>query len=118
MLLGECPDHPIGTYFDLITKAGAKAGRPLIIGRGIKKRMEEVGFVDIVERTAIWPLGPWPKDKRLKELGKWGKLGAVDSAYPFAVQLLTREGWTVEQVKELCEKVYKDLEKGKYYCHG
>lgn len=118
MLLGECPDHPIGTYFHHVMGAAGRAGRPLIIARGIKHRLEKAGFVDVVERTAIWPLGPWPKDKHLKELGKYGKMGTIESLYPFATQLLTREGWTMDKVTELCESVVKAHDKGKYYCHG
>ena len=118
MLLGECPEHPIGTYFHHVMGAAERAGRPLIIARGIKDRLIGAGFVDVVERTAIWPLGPWPKDKHLKELGKWGRMGTLESLNPFATQLLSREGWSMDQIKDLCDSVRKAYDKGKYYCHG
>ena len=118
MLLGECPEHPIGTYFHYVMGAAERAGRPLIVARGIKAKLIKAGFVDVVERTAIWPLGPWPKDKHLKELGKWGRMGTLESLIPFATQLLTREGWTMEKVKDLCRSVREAHDKGKYYCHG
>lgn len=118
MLKGDTPEHPIGAYFHHVMGAGERAGRLLIVARGIKDRLLKAGFVDVVERTAIWPLGPWPKDKNLKELGKWGKMGTVESVYPFATQLLSREGWTKEQIAKLCDGVINHADKGKYYCHG
>jgi len=118
MLLGECPDHPIGTYFHHVMGAAGRAGRPLVVARGIKDRLVRAGFVDVVEKTAIWPLGPWPRDKHLKELGKWGRMGTMESLYPFATQLLTREGWTMKDVRDLCESVKEAHDRGKYYCHG
>lgn len=83
----------------------------------MKKLMEDTGFVDVVETNKVWPMSEWPKDPHLKELGRWGKLGAAESGYPFALHLLTREGWTVEQVQDLADKATKSLRKGgpKYY---
>lgn len=118
MLMGESSEHPIGTYFYHVMGAANRAGRPLIIARGMRDRLIRAGFVNVVERTAIWPLGPWPKDKHLKELGKWGRMGALESLIPFATLLLTREGWTLEQIQDLCDSVRKAHDKGRYYCHG
>lgn len=80
--------------------------------------MEKAGFVDCVAQTAVWPAGPWAKDKRLKELGKWGLMGALDSLLPFALHLLVKEGWEVEKVKEFCEVVAESLKKNNYYTLG
>ena len=85
----------------------------------MKGLMEKAGFVDVVESTAIWPIGAWPKDKRLKEAGKWGLLGIHDSLYPFAIHLLTKvEGWSQQEVRDLCDEAAKDVPKGRYYFHG
>lgn len=85
----------------------------------MKGLMEKAGFVDVVESTAIWPIGAWPKDKRLKEVGKWGLLGVTDSVYPFSVHLLTKAfEWRPDEVRALCDEVQKELPKGKYYLHG
>lgn len=35
-----------------------------------KDDMEAAGFFNVVEETFYWPLNPWPKDRKLKELGK------------------------------------------------
>jgi len=85
----------------------------------MKGLMENAGFIDVVESTAIWPIGGWPKDKQLKQVGRWGLLGLSESLYPFSVALLTRGlGWSIDQVRELCRDTEKELPKGNYYAHG
>ncbi|KAF8446835.1 TAM domain methyltransferase [Terfezia claveryi] len=110
--------YPIASYFYHIMGAAAKQGRPLIIAPTMKERMEKAGFVQCKARTTIWPIGHWPKDKRLKEIGKWGLLGTLESLYPFGVHILTKEGWSLERIKELCDKVAKGMYKNKVYTHG
>lgn len=86
----------------------------------MKARFEGLGLEDVREHRAVWPLGDWPRDPKLKDLGRWARIGAIDSIDPFAVGFLGREGWTHEEIAELCVKVKKDLAGGgsKYYCEG
>jgi len=108
-----------------VLEASAKAKIELDVAPHAKRLLQEAGFVDLVEKTAVWPIGHWPKDKRLKEIGRFARLGSEQSAYPFGVQLLTANGWTVDEVKELCDKVIDSYNKGdepgdvgKYYFQG
>ena len=117
-LEGINPEHPASTYIFHITSAAERAGRPLPIGRTIAEQMEKAGFVDIQQKTVTWPWGSWPKERELKEIGKWGMLGMIESAYPFALHLLTREGWTKEEVKELVDTTLSSIRKCNYYCQG
>lgn len=124
-LMEPSDEHPLATYGYHVIEASKALGRPVIFAPFAKKALEDAGFVDVVEKTAIWPIGDWPKDKRLKEIGRWGREGVYETLYPFGVHLLTKTGWTVEQVKELCDAVKKSLQKsnqkgnvGKYYFQG
>ena len=117
-LEGINPEHPVSTYVFHISAAAERAGRPLPIARGIAKRMEAAGFIDIKEQTVTWPIGSWPKQPALKEIGRWGKLGMMESAYPFALYLLTQEGWTENQVKELVDANLASFNKHNYYFQG
>lgn len=110
--------YPIATYFHHVINAAERQGRPLLVAPTMKERMEKAGFVDCVAQTAIWPVGAWPKDKRLKELGKWGLMGALDSLFPFGVHLLTKEGWSIEKIKALCDETGKGFYKNNYYTYG
>ncbi|KAF8457878.1 S-adenosyl-L-methionine-dependent methyltransferase [Kalaharituber pfeilii] len=117
--LGKSPDEPpVGQFFYYVTTAGEKQGRQMVVARGTKERLEKAGFVDVEEHLAIWPLGPWPKDKRLKQIGRWAQVGAKDSTLPFCLHLLTKEGWTYDQIKVFSDRITADYDVGKYYCHG
>ena len=117
-LEGINPEHPLSTYMFHLNSAAERAGRPLTIGRGIAERMRKAGFVDVHQQIAIWPLGSWPKQQGLKELGRWGNLGMIDGAYVFTLHLLTREGWTQEQVKELVDPAVSSINTCNYYFQG
>lgn len=64
------PDSTLSKWCDLLLEASVKIGRPLDSTRQHKKQMEEAGWTNIVERKDILPGGRWPKDAKLKELGK------------------------------------------------
>lgn len=112
---GIDPEHPLSNYMFTTTSAAERAGRPLTVARGIAERMEKAGFVDVQRHTTTWPCGTWPKQKELKELGKWVKVGLVESAYPFSLQLLSREGWTQQQIREMVDTSLGSISKNNYY---
>jgi hypothetical protein len=43
-----------------------KFGRPPVLGVHLKERLENAGFVGVQMLRFKQPMGPWPKDKRLK----------------------------------------------------
>lgn len=61
--------------------------------------LRQAGFENVIEDERPCPIGGWPKDKRLKEIGKVFKYqfltGAIDS---YSLALFTRlGGWSVEE---------------------
>ncbi|KAF8453268.1 S-adenosyl-L-methionine-dependent methyltransferase, partial [Kalaharituber pfeilii] len=117
--LGKSNDEtPLGRFFYLVMGAAEKQGRPLAVARGMKARLENAGFVDVREHLTIWPLGTWPKDKRLKEIGRWCNFGVKESILPFCLHLLTKDGWVLEDIKKFAHEVVADVDVTKYYCHG
>jgi hypothetical protein len=50
----------------------------------------EAGFTDIVEKKFIWPIGPWPSDPHLKDLGRWGERNWADGLEAWVLALYTR----------------------------
>jgi hypothetical protein len=53
----------------LLLEGSLKLGLGLNTALSTKKRMEEAGFVDVVEVIYKWPLNRWPANKRMKEIG-------------------------------------------------
>jgi hypothetical protein len=64
------------------------------------------GFVDIQRETFAWPLGRWPRDKNMKEMGQWAQQNFLNGLSGFSLAYFTRGfGWQKPQVEELVEKV-------------
>lgn len=71
--------------------------------------MEDVGFVDVVEKRLKWPLNTWPKDPKLKELGMWVRED-MSEILPAVKRVFTMGlGWPVEDVDSFLEKARADL---------
>ena len=56
----------------------------------MKDGMERVGFVDVTEHRFKLPVGPWPKDKHLKTLGRYTRLAWEESMEMWVMMLWTR----------------------------
>ncbi|KAF2469170.1 S-adenosyl-L-methionine-dependent methyltransferase [Lindgomyces ingoldianus] len=80
--------------------------------------MEQAGFVDIVEKKFVWPIGPWPSDPHLKDMGRWGERNWADGLEGWVLALYTRVlGWTYTEVQQFVSEfkaVIKDR-KNHYY---
>ncbi|EFY92127.1 methyltransferase [Metarhizium acridum CQMa 102] len=69
----------------------------------IPDMLKDAGFVDVAYTQKVVPLGTWPKDPALKEVGQWFRvqfLGMALEAYSLA--LFTRMGgWSNDDVRVL-----------------
>ncbi|KAF2737681.1 S-adenosyl-L-methionine-dependent methyltransferase [Polyplosphaeria fusca] len=64
------------------------------------------GFRDITSHSFIWPIGPWPSDPHLKELGRWGERNWVEGFEGWVLALYTRVlGWKYEDVMGFVERM-------------
>ena len=77
-----------------------------------------LAFTDVQSQTFIWPIGPWPKDPYLKDLGRWGERNWCDGIEGWVMALYTRLlGWTYDEVKAFVKDfqgVIKDR-RGRYW---
>ncbi len=93
----------------LCHEASQKTGRPWDSVQHWSKWLTEIGFEDVHEEVYIWPIGTWPKDKGLKELGVWFKEDVV-SVLPATGRLLKKGlGWGAEEVEVLLAGVRNDI---------
>lgn len=84
------PESPFSKWATLIAQASVVLGKDFAVAYDIKKFMEEVGFVNVVEKKYKLPIGTWPKDKGMKELGMWYRAYFEDGMEGYAMALLTR----------------------------
>lgn len=111
------PDHVYSRWKEVLTAASSKNGRSFeepVKGGKMGARLEEAGFVDVVHRVWKVPIGAWPRDKKMKQLGLFTHEFLDNSLEGFAL-LLLREvmGWEYEDVQELVDAMRKALRRGR-----
>ncbi|KIV92325.1 hypothetical protein PV10_06777 [Exophiala mesophila] len=93
-----------------LTEAGEKIGRTMNIIPQVKRMVTEAGFENITEDVYKIPLSPWPKDKRLKELGRYANVLMTEALQAYSLALFTRVlGWDQVEVELLLTGVRGDL---------
>lgn len=63
-------DGAMVRWFHEMQVAGTAVDRPLVMAGLVKQVYLEAGFVDVHERVFKMPTNGWPKDERLKEMGR------------------------------------------------
>ena len=83
-----------GTVFEkwgkVSLEAGDAFGKTLRIVDESAHYMRQAGFKEVTERRLIMPVGRWPKDKRLKEIGSFNLLQWEDGIEGWTLMLLTK----------------------------
>jgi hypothetical protein len=97
-------------WVEQMNEASKSFGKELRTANGLKKHMENAGFVDLHEEIYKVPIGPWAKGKRNKELGMYYRAQFVDAVEPFTMALFTRVlKYTAEEAQIVVARVKKDL---------
>jgi hypothetical protein len=74
-----------------------------------KEYLEDAGFIEITEEIRHMPVGPWPKDPHLKEIGHWALVNSETSFEAYGLALFTRVlGMSAESARELCLGAQRD----------
>jgi hypothetical protein len=81
--------------------------------------MEEQGFVDVREEKFIWPIGAWPRDPHLKDLGRWGERNWSEGIEGWVMALYTRLlGWTYAEVQAFVRDLRNVIKnRGNHFYH-
>ena len=81
--------------------------------------LRDVGFEDVQLMQRVVPLGTWPKDPALKEIGRWFRVQFVEMALEsYSLALFTRTGgWTNEEFQVLIAKVREELKSNKVHLY-
>ncbi|RSL55526.1 hypothetical protein CEP53_007083 [Fusarium sp. AF-6] len=97
-------------WVNTICDASAKFGKPLTGAPEWRAMLEEVGFVDVQQEIRKVPMGPWPKDPKLKEIGKFQAVQEAQVIDSYTPGLFGRVlGWNEEEIQVFVAKVKRDL---------
>jgi ubiquinone/menaquinone biosynthesis C-methylase UbiE len=112
----ECDDGTMDMASDLLQwqvlcHGAAKGfGKDIRAGHTLKQRMLDAGFVDVHEKVVKIPLGPWPKDPRMKEIGRYQREHMAMGIEPYTLGLLGKVlGWSEAECRVLIAKVVSDI---------
>lgn len=93
-----------------IGEGSRKAGRP----RGIKhlehERLINLGFVDVTTEEYNIPMGVWPEDLDMKNIGHLFMIAQMCGIVPLCLRVLTEQmGWHPGEVIRVCEVVTNEM---------
>lgn len=102
-------DSAITQWGRLFFEASEKFGTTATSPRYLKQRMEKVGFINVHEHILKIPVGLWPKDARMKEIGLFEMVNLIEGAGALSLKLFTRGlGWSREEVEVFLVGLRKD----------
>ncbi|KAI5842829.1 S-adenosyl-L-methionine-dependent methyltransferase [Tricharina praecox] len=98
-------DNPLLPFFDLLKTAMIKLGRPPVDGPIMAQQLRRAGFKDVHVTKVKQPWAPWPKDKRLKQLGAIALLQGETGYRAYGLAAFTR---VLEMETAAAEKICDD----------
>ncbi|EPE08876.1 umta methyltransferase family protein [Ophiostoma piceae UAMH 11346] len=101
-----------------ICEGAGKFGKPLDAAPEWFETAKAAGFVDVQKETRKIPIGAWPRDPTLKEIGRFQMIQeqqVIDSYTPGIFSHVL--GWTNEEITVLISKVKKDLTNPAYHLY-
>lgn len=103
-------DSNIKRWLTTLFGASEQFGRHPAPGRELKNWMEAAGFRNIGSRKIMMPVGPWPKDPKLKEIGTYNLVQTLTGLEAFTLRLFCNVlGWAEEEVTVLLAGVRNEL---------
>ncbi|KAK3899987.1 S-adenosyl-L-methionine-dependent methyltransferase [Staphylotrichum tortipilum] len=104
------PSHSLHQWISTLCSAAASLGRDPNPGSKLPQWVADAGFTNIEHRTFRVPIGPWPRDARLKEVGAWNLEQVLNGLEGLSMRLYTGVlGWGEEEVKGLLAGVRREL---------
>lgn len=104
------PDSPMVGWFTLIEKAAAASGRAFEDCSKFKHQLANAGFEDIREKFFKLPFNSWPKDQKMKDIGRHQCVNNMEGLEGWSMALFTRVlGWEQQQVLDYLVNVKKEL---------
>lgn len=104
------PTKACWRWGDYMNQAAKKLGRSLDSAEENKHKLVEAGFVNVTESVYKWPINPWAKHPKYKEMGMWNLENVVGGLSGLSLALFTRVlGWTVEELEVFLVEVRRDM---------
>ena len=102
----------------LIIEASERAGMEPSPGPKLEKYFKDAGFQNVTKRQFKIPIGPWPQNPALKEVGALYLGQMLEGLEGFSLRLMCDVlGWEEEEVKKFLENVRREFISGKQHIY-
>ncbi|KAL5324634.1 hypothetical protein ACEPPN_009181 [Leptodophora sp. 'Broadleaf-Isolate-01'] len=82
-------DHFTAQWSKTLLYAAVQLGKTFAIYDFNREMITQAGFVDVVEKKFKVPVGTWPSDPKMKELGRWNMLFCLEGLESWSLYLLS-----------------------------
>ncbi|KAJ0135921.1 hypothetical protein HZ326_21067 [Fusarium oxysporum f. sp. albedinis] len=82
-----------------------------------RKAMEAAGFIDIQQYKYKAPLGDWPKDPELKELGEFGRHVFLSDTEGLVLFVANTMGWSEAEIHVYIAHARREINSGKHHAY-
>ncbi|CAI7668705.1 unnamed protein product [Penicillium pancosmium] len=108
----------ITDWQDRLSQASKQFGKPVNVAPMIFDWMTAEGFENVTDDIYKCPVGGWPKNRRLKEIGRVGKATILEVVEPYTLALFTRVlGFSFQQAQEYMDRVRAELVSNKFHLY-
>jgi hypothetical protein len=112
------PESAMRKWMDEFNRIGVSMGLVFDIIPLIPSMLSDLNFEEVERVDKIVPLGPWPKDKGLKQIGLFFRLQFLEMALEaYTMALFTRNGWSQEETHVLLAQVRNEIKGGKMHLY-
>ncbi|KAH7475248.1 hypothetical protein FOMA001_g10710 [Fusarium oxysporum f. sp. matthiolae] len=112
-------DSAMAQWGRIFVEASKKIGNSFTVVDDKVQRpaLQEAGFVDIHEWEFKCPLNPWPKDPKLKEIGRFGEVFLTQDTEGFVTLAANLLGWSMEEVYVYIAKFRREVRNRKHHVY-
>ncbi|EON95636.1 putative umta methyltransferase family protein [Phaeoacremonium minimum UCRPA7] len=105
-------------WMTTICEGAGRFGKPLDNAHEWVEKLRSVGFVDVQEEIRKVPIGSWPKDPTLKEIGKVQAFQESQLIESYTPGIFSRVlGWGETEIQVLISKVKRDLKNPAFHLY-
>lgn len=112
------PEHDYYKWNDLFLAGLESINRTARPGPMLRSYVEAAGFINIREEKFKIPLGPWPKDPELKQIGMTDLVQLLDGLEGFSLKTLEAMGWSPNEIEVFLASVRQDMKTGGFHAYA
>ncbi|TDZ23852.1 Secondary metabolism regulator LAE1 [Colletotrichum orbiculare MAFF 240422] len=103
-------DSALYEWAHMMNDGAAKIGRRLDITDRHDELLRAAGFENVQKTSLRFPVSPWPKDPKLRELGTWTQASLLPGLEGMSLALCTRLlDWSRAETLVFCAQVRREL---------